>query len=221
VKRFPAGAPGDEQFSRIQAGDFMATITESMTVLPWEGLDLYRMTVDEYERLAEAGILRDPRVELLDGYLVHKMTKKPDHVLSVEGARDAILALNLAGWRVMVQDPVRIPDFDEPEPDLAVARGTRKEYRGRHPGPGDLALIVEVADTSLSVDRGVKRAAYGRAGISNYWIVNLVDSLVETYSQPDPAGGYQVRKDFRHGESLSLSIDGHDFGPIAVADILP
>ena len=101
----------------------MATITESPTSLPGTGLELYRMTVDEYERLAEAGILRDPRIELIDGYLVHKMTKKPDHVIAVEGSRDALLALNLQGWRVMVQDPVRIPDYDEPEPDLALAKG--------------------------------------------------------------------------------------------------
>ncbi|MGB2609066.1 MAG: hypothetical protein WBC80_08825, partial [Isosphaeraceae bacterium] len=74
---------------------------------PRPGLDLYRMTVDEYERLAEAAILDDPRVELIDGYLVRKMTKKPPHVIAVEGMRDALLVLALPGWRVMIQDPVR------------------------------------------------------------------------------------------------------------------
>ena len=83
----------------------MATLIESTLSSPRPGLDLYRMTVDEYERLAEAAILDDPRVELIDGYLVRKMTKKPPHVIAVEGMRDALLVLALPGWRVMIQDP--------------------------------------------------------------------------------------------------------------------
>jgi Uma2 family endonuclease len=199
----------------------MATITEPQTVLPGTGPELYRMTVDEYERLAEAGILRDPRIELIDGYLVHKMTKTPDHVLAVEGSRDALLALNLQGWRVMVQDPVRIPEFDEPEPDVALAKGNRKDYQGRHPGPRDIGLIVEVADSSLATDRGVKCAAYGRAGIPNYWIVNLAERRVETYSQPDASGNYLVQTVARPGENLTLVIEGREMGQIAVNEILP
>jgi len=156
----------------------MATIIVPLPSLPRPGLDLYRMTVDEYERLAEAAILDDPRVELIDGYLVRKLTKKPPHVIAVEGLRDALLALALPGWRVMIQDPVRIPDFDEPEPDIALARGSRKDYRGRHPGPQEIGLIVEVADSSLPTDRGVKLAAYARGGVPRYWIVNLIDGVV-------------------------------------------
>ena len=74
----------------------MATVTEPISAFPRPGLDLYRMTVDEYERLAEAAILVDPRVELIDGYLVRKMTKKPPHVIAVEGVRDAMLSLGFA-----------------------------------------------------------------------------------------------------------------------------
>jgi len=80
----------------------MATLIESTLVSPRPGLDLYRITVDEYERLAEAAILDDPRVELIDGYLVRKMTKKPPHVIAVEEMRDALLALALPGWRVII-----------------------------------------------------------------------------------------------------------------------
>jgi hypothetical protein len=96
----------------------MATVLDT-TILPAPGsLDLYRMPVEKHEQLAEAGILKGPRVELIGGYLARKTTKKPDHVLAVEGLRDALVALDLTGWRILVQDPVRLPEFDEPEPAL-------------------------------------------------------------------------------------------------------
>jgi Uma2 family endonuclease len=198
----------------------MATIIVSPASLPRPGLELYRMTVDEYERLAEAAILDDPRVELVNGYLVRKMTKKPPHVIAVEEMRDALLALALPGWRVMIQDPVRIPDFDEPEPDIALVRGSRKDYRGRHPGPNEIGLIVEVADSSLPTDRGEKLAAYARGGVPQYWIVNLVDGVVETYSSPVSAGGYQASRVYRPGEDLPVVIDEQEVGRIAAGDIV-
>jgi len=178
------------------------------------------MTVDEYERLAEAAILDDPRVELIDGYLVRKMTKKPPDVITVEGMRDALLALALPGWRVMIQDPVRIPDFDEPEPDIALARGSRKDYRGRHPGPHEIGLIVEVADSSLPTDRAEKLAAYARGGVPRYWIVNLVDGVIETYSSPVAGGGYQDSRVYHPGDEVPVVIDGQEVGRIAAGEIL-
>ncbi|MGC8643676.1 MAG: Uma2 family endonuclease [Isosphaeraceae bacterium] len=198
----------------------MATVTQPTSVSPRPGLDLYRMTVDEYERLAEAAILVDPRVELIDGYLVRKMTKNPPHVIAVEGTRDALLSLALPGWRVMVQDPVRIPEFDEPEPDVTLARGSRENYRRRHPGPGDIGLIVEVADSSLAIDRTEKLTAYARAGIPRYWIVNLVDGVIETYWNPLSTGQYQHSKVYHSGDHVPVVIDGQEVGRIAVSDIL-
>jgi Uma2 family endonuclease len=198
----------------------MASLIESTLQSPRPGLELYRMTVDEYERLAEAAILNDPRVELIDGYLVRKMTKKPPHVIAVEGMRDALLALALPGWRVMIQDPVRIPDFDEPEPDIAVARGSRKDYKGRHPGPQEIGLIVEVADSSLPIDRGEKLAAYARGGVPRYWIVNLDDVVIETYSSPIASGRYQASRVYHRGEEVPVEIDGQEVGRIAAAEIL-
>jgi hypothetical protein len=121
----------------------------------------------------------------------------------------------------MVQEPVRIPDFDEPEPDLALARGTRKEYRSRHPGARGSCIDRRGTDTSLAVDRGIKRSAYARGRVPNYWFVNLVEGMVEAYSEPDESGAYRVRRDYRPGGTLTLSIDGREIGPIAVNDILP
>jgi Uma2 family endonuclease len=141
--------------------------------------DLYRMSVDQYERLVETGVLGEQPVELLDGLMVKKMGNKPPRVLACEALRDELLPLIPRGWRLAIEAPIRIPEFDEPEPDLAIIRGTRERYDDRHPGPADVGLLMEVADTMLDRDRGVKLPAYARGGIQEYWIVNLVDRQVE------------------------------------------
>jgi Uma2 family endonuclease len=184
--------------------------------------ELYRMTVDQYERMADLGVLDDPRVELIDGLLVRKMTKKPPHVWSSDSARTALALLLLQGWYLREEKPVRIPEFDEPEPDLAVVRGTRDDYRSRHPGPAEIGLIVEIAESSLPRDRGEKLAAYGRGGVPEYWIINLIDRVVERYSQPRVGqSGYGLREIFQPGESVPVVLDGREVGQIAVANLLP
>jgi Uma2 family endonuclease len=182
--------------------------------------ELYRMSVDEYERLAEADVLSDRRVELIGGYLVRKMTTKPPHALAVDAARERLERVLPTGWDIREKKPLRIPDFDEPEPDLAVVAGTRDDYCIRHPVPGDIALLVEVSDSSLGWDRGAKMAAYARGGIPVYWIVNLVDRQVEVHSSPSP-DGYQNHEIHRPGEELPVVVAGVGAGRIAVADILP
>jgi Uma2 family endonuclease len=176
------------------------------------------MTVDEYERLA--GILDDPRIELIDGYLVKKMGKKPPHIWSVGSVFDAIAGLLPVGWSTRKENPVRIPEFDEPEPDVAAVRGSREDYRSRLPEPTDVALLVEVADRSLPIDRGPKRAAYARAIVPVYWIVNLNDRQVEVYSDPS-ADGYRSAEVFGPGEAVPVMIAGIEAGRIKVSDILP
>ena len=115
-------------------------------------LSLYRFTVDEYERMA--GVLDDPRVELVDGYVVRKMGKKPPHIWSVGRILKALEFLPSDQWTCRKEDPVRIPDFDEPEPDVAVIRGPEDDYQHRIPEATDVALAVEVAESTLSRDQG-------------------------------------------------------------------
>jgi Uma2 family endonuclease len=110
----------------------------------------------------------------------------------------------------------------EPEPDLAVVRGSRGTYADRHPTSDEVALIVEVAVTSLAHDRAALRR-YAWAGIPSVWIVNLIDRKIEAYS--DPSGpssspGYLNRFEYQPGESLTLSIEGNSFGHVAVVDLL-
>ena len=182
--------------------------------------DVYRMTVDEYEHLATAGVLDDPRVELIDGLLVRKMTQKPPHTWAVETAHDRLKRRLPPGWFIREEKPVRITRFDEPEPDLSVVRGSRDDYRGRHPGPKDLALLVEVADTSLDRDRGEKRTAYAHGRIPVYWIINLVDRQVEVYTNPR-RGAYRSSEVFKPGQMVPVLIDGEVVGRVDAADLLP
>jgi Uma2 family endonuclease len=94
--------------------------------IPFSAAELYRMNVSEYERLGSLGALEDPRIELIDGYLVRKLGKNPPHVWSVDAKATALHSLLPAGWLVRQKSPVRMPEFDEPEPDLAVVKGTRE-----------------------------------------------------------------------------------------------
>ena len=109
---------------------------------------------------------------------------------------------------------MRIPAYDEPEPDIAIVRGTDADYRRRIPTAADVALLVEVSDSTLGQDRGMKLAAYARDGIAVYWIVNLVDRQVEVYTRPVKAGRYRSRKDYKPGQH----VPGHDRRPAASPD---
>jgi Uma2 family endonuclease len=111
----------------------------------------------------------------------------------------------------------------EPEPDLAVVRGDENTYLHRHPGPADVALLVEVADSTLDRDRADKARIYGQAGVPVYWIVNLVDRQVEVYTSPTgPTGaGYTSRQDLRPGALVPLALPGLALPGVAVAALLP
>jgi Uma2 family endonuclease len=205
-----------------EVGRSMSTATARLPDVTIQTPDLYRMSVDQYEQMADLGVLDDPRVELIDGLLVRKMTKKPPHVWASDAVRSALAPLVPLGWYVREEKPVRIPEFDEPEPDLAIVRGTRDDYRTGHPGPENVGLIVEIAESSLARDRGEKLAAYGRGGVPEYWIINLVDRVVERYSQPRTGGvGYGSRLVVHPGETISVLLDGRELGQIAVAELLP
>jgi Uma2 family endonuclease len=185
---------------------------------------IWRMSVDRYHEMIEAGILtEDDPVELLEGWLVEKMPKNPPHSLAIQLARKALERLAPAGWFVNTQDAVTTAE-SEPEPDVIVARGDPRQYATRHPGPLDLALVIEVSATTLKRDRGLKQRIYARASIPIYWIVNLIDGHVEVYTDPTgPAEqpSYRQRRDFGPADDLPLVIDGQEVGRIAVRDVLP
>jgi Uma2 family endonuclease len=194
----------------------MSTITPTRPASPTDPAGGGRIRVDEYERMT----LDDPRVELIDGILVTKMAKKPPHIWTVRALIRNLRGHIPAGWFLAKEDPIRIPGFDEPEPDVSVIRGTEEDYQERIAEGNDVALVIEASDTTLLQDRGAKKSAYARARIPVYWIVNLVDRQVEVYSRPGKRG-YASRQVFQPGQQGPVVIAGQQVGAIAVNDILP
>jgi Uma2 family endonuclease len=184
----------------------------------------WRLSVDQYHQMIEADILtEDDPVELLEGWLIQKMPKKPPHRVITKVTRDALARIAPAGWYVDSQEPVTLQD-SEPEPDAAVVRGDTRQFLDRHPGPQELGLVVEVADTSLQRDRTFKKRVYARAGIPVYWIVNLADGLIEVYTEPSGAAehpDYQRRQDYRPSDEIPLLLEGREVGRLSVRDLLP
>lgn len=190
---------------------------------------LYRLSFDQYMQMGQVGILtKEDRVVLLDGLLVNKMTKYPPHVLSKKLVDAALRDRLPEGWHVAQEDPLALPGGADaadsaPEPDISVLRGSIRDYKEKTPGPGDVALVVEVADSSVRKDRkGLAR--YAHAGIPVVWIVNLQSRCVEVYTRPtgpsdDPR--YTESATFGEGDSVVVVIDGREVGRVAVADFLP
>ncbi len=177
----------------------------------------YRMTVDEFERIAEG---LDKPVELVDGFLVERTDMDPPHVLMRERLRRRLDRLVPEGWFARDEKPLRIPDFNERFPDVAVVRGDPEVYGIRHPGPEDIAILIEVSVSTIRRDRGEKQTLYAATGIPVYWIVNLKNRQVEVYTGPGP-DGYASRNDFVEGQDVPVVIGGIEVGRIAVVDILP
>ncbi len=193
----------------------MSTIT---TKQPMHSSPPRGMTVDEFEQLVES--LGDVRIELIDGRVFGRNDMNPPHVTATGRTKRSVERLLPSGRFIRKDEPVRIPDFNEPFPDLAVAHGDLETYADHHPGPEDVSLVIEISDTTLAKDRGDKRVNYGRAGIPLYWIVNLIDRQVEVYSGPRP-DGYATRTDYRPGQSVPVVLDGTIVGHIPVDDMLP
>jgi len=183
-------------------------------------LTLWRMSVEQYHAMIEHGILTtEDRVELLRGLLVSKMPIDPDHASATENLRDQVPPLLPAGWIMRSQQPIVLA-IGMPEPDGAIARGRRPDYYRRHPRPSDLAMVAEVSESTLVRDRGMKLEMYAEAGIAVYWIVNLVDRVIEVYTLPVGAA-YTKREDYGMADTVPLVLDGVEVGRIPVAQIIP
>jgi Uma2 family endonuclease len=183
-----------------------------------------RFSVAEYHKLIEVGVLTEnDDLELLDGYLVEKMPHDPVHDGTIQLAEAAVRALLPAGWCLRIQSALTLTG-SEPEPDVAVARGDKRSYIGRHPGAADVGLIIEVSNTTLNSDRDDKIPIYARDGLPVYWIVNLIDRQVEVHEQPSGATtspSYGTRRTYKPGDLIPLVLGGVNAGTIPVADLLP
>jgi Uma2 family endonuclease len=163
----------------------------------------HRFNVKEYYRMAETGVLRpDARVELLDGKIIDMSPIGPFHGGITKYLSEIFFGAAKGRWITQVQDPVRLDDYSEPEPDIALLKPVADFYRKRHPQPEDVFLLVEISDTTLATDREDKIPAYGHAGIGEVWIVNLADLTVEVYREPHFTG-YGSKTVLRAGDKAS------------------
>ncbi len=183
-----------------------------------------RFSVPEYHRLTEIGVLtEDDNLELIEGYLVNKISRNPPHDCSIQLISGAITSVNPAGWCVRVQCAVTLPD-SEPEPDVTVARGSTRSCAAHHPGPLETGVLIEVADSTLLGDRSDKGRIYARANVPIYWIVNLIDRQIEIHEQPSGPTAtpmYGKITIYRVGDVVPLVLDGNLVASFAVSDLLP
>ena len=180
----------------------------------------FRMSVDQYEKLVDSGIFtKRDKVQLINGILVAKVTKNPPHSVADQLCRKALERVIPAGWHLRSDSPVRLPPDGEPEPDHCVVRGAERDYSRRHPGPQDVGLLVEIADSSLAADRQLADT-YAASRIPVYWIVNLVDRQIEVFTDPN-SDGYGRARVYQPGDDVPVVLDGTEVGRLAVSDILP
>lgn len=164
----------------------------------------HRFSVNDYEEMIARGILTpSSRVELLRGEIITKMSIGDEHAGCVNCLNRLLHQVVGSAAIVGIQNPIRLPD-SEPEPDVTLARPRADFYRTGKPRPADILLVIEVADTSLDVDRDVKRPLYAENGIVEYWIVNLHDSCVEVHRRPQPDGTYADVTIRRSGETVDV-----------------
>ncbi|HTI84492.1 MAG TPA: Uma2 family endonuclease [Acetobacteraceae bacterium] len=160
--------------------------TGQVDVLSRHPVPRHRLTVKDYHRLGEAGILgEDDRVELLEGQLVDMSPIGPRHALAIDALTELLVTTVARRASVRVQNPIVLDDESEPQPDFAVVRRPWRGYPDQHPQPEDVLLLIEVSDSSLDTDKGAKLALYARAGVREFWIVDLTTNKVIVHRDPD------------------------------------
>jgi len=158
--------------------------------------------------MVEAGVLGpDDRVELIGGEIVEKPALDPQYAACIQRLHHFLQGSLGEVAAVRVRLPITIPDYDEPEPDVAVVKPDPHEYDLNHPTPSDVLLLIEVALSSAAYDRDVKLPLYARAGVPEFWLVDLKGDSIERRSAPDPdAGVYRSVAHFQRSEVVSSTI---------------
>ena len=173
-----------------------------------------RWTRIEYDRLIEAGFFRPgDAVELLGGQMVVAEPQGSHHFATLRATQETLRAAFGDGWEVRGQGPIALDDESEPEPDLAVVPGTFRDYRAAH--PSSPSLVVEISETSLALDRAHKGSLYARAGLVDYWIVNLLERRLEVYRDPEPEATAPFGWRYR---SVTVLEPGASVSPLARPD---
>ena len=179
--------------------------------------------MDEYRRRAALGRLGSSSdFELLEGVVVPKARQSLRHEAALEKLQD-VLRVVPEGWQIRVQQPLMLCN-SQPEPDVAIVRKTLDDYATSPPQAEDTVVVIEAADTSLLMDRRLKARVCARAGILNYWLLNLLDSQLEVFTNPSglvPMPGYQEQRIYRIEDRISLVLGLDDLGTIRIGDLIP
>jgi Uma2 family endonuclease len=186
-------------------------------------LPYHRFTVEQYHAMIDAGILKSgERCELLEGWIIDKKTVNPPHAACVVLAQAYLQSKLTSDWILRTQLPITLAT-GEPEPDFLIARGPARRYGQSHPTPKETGLLIEVADSSLDIDRELKSLVYAQAEVQIYWIINLIDSRVEVFT--DPIGGkspaYRKQRNYSATQTVPLVLDGEEIARIPVRELLP
>jgi Uma2 family endonuclease len=182
------------------------------------GFSLYRLRVEDYEKMIEFGIFNDDhKIELWDGKLVTMSPKGTKHRNATTNLTDYLYEYLRKKALIQVQDPIRLNDYSEPEPDVALISPPLTKYISNHPTPADVFLVIEVADTTVLRDRG-KAKGYARNGIRQYLILNLNTNEIEDYREP-AEDGYRFKRTYTEDESFNLV--AFPEVEIKVSDLLP
>lgn len=182
-------------------------------------------TRTEFERASELGLFRpEERLELIEGAIVEKVTpQNTPHATAIRASEEALRLAFPTGHDVRVQLPLALGDLSEPEPDVAVVTGTFRDYARAH--PRGAVLVVEVADTTLAYDRVTKGSLYARAGVPEYWLVNVPDRVLEVHRDPSAMEeqplGHHYRSITRHLPGESVCPVHAPASPVPVEDLLP
>jgi Uma2 family endonuclease len=200
----------------------LATVTAMASMIePYITVRRFRRA--EYDALVDQGMFVGERLELLDGLLVVREPQGSSHAAIVAQIGQVLQAEFGAGWHARLGAPVALDEDSEPEPDVAIVPGTPRDYLNAHPSTA--VLVVEVADSSLRLDRRFKAGLYARARLPEYWIANLTDRILEVHREPEPmadgAYGWMYRSVaiLHRGDSVTpLALFGRT---IPVADLLP
>lgn len=168
-----------------------------------------RFTIDKYHRLIDIGFFHeDERIELIRGELVQLVAKGTAHTTCCSNLIEELPKLVANKAKLRCQDPITLPSVSEPEADLVIVKSTDDNYLSGHPQPRDILLLIEIADSSIKYDQDVKIPLYAEAGISDYWIFNLPDNYLETYSEPyqTPSGsfGYSIMRILLPNQLINL-----------------
>lgn len=171
---------------------------------------LFRMTIAKYYKMAETGILdTDKRYELMDGFIYETQPTSPKHATRLKKLERRLEACLGENAIVFTQHPLQLTDESEPQPDILVVKPPIDQYEERHPRPEDVLLVIEIANTTLQSDRSLKLALYAKAGIPEYWIVNLVKSQLEIHRNPDTdEARYREVHTLDEGEAARLEHEG-------------